>query len=137
MGENKMKKGRVVQNNIILISIFIVTLFFSCKSTSKNDEKEITPPTIQQNEIMSKIKYPETLLKNKIEGRVILLLYIDKQGIIQKIDVLDSTNEDFTNAALDAFKDIKFLPARDKKGVAINIKIRYPIIFSMNMKDAK
>jgi len=71
------------------------------------------PPGINEKEILSDLFYPPTALREGIEGRVILELYIDENGIIQHIICLQENSEGcgFKEAAIKAFEGKTVIPA--------------------------
>lgn len=57
-------------------------------------------------------KYPEEARRTGIEGRVILLLYIDESGIVKKVEVQKSPSEILSKSAVEAVSSARFKPAR-------------------------
>jgi protein TonB len=84
------------------------------------------PPVFPVDEIMARVKYPILANKQKIEGVVYLLLYIDKTGIIQKIEVLKEPGYGLGDAVKTAMAGIVCEPAR-ANGEPVAVRYRYPI----------
>ena len=81
------------------------------KKTTKEEMDKITKPMIPFEEILRKIKYPETMRMNKTEATVRLRLFISENGDIKKIVILNKPDQSFINACLAAFKEVKCNPA--------------------------
>jgi protein TonB len=70
---------------------------------------EIDAPAFIHREMPS---YPRSAQRLGKEGRVVLKLRIDKQGKLQQVDVLESSWQGFTEAALEAVRKSSFSPGR-------------------------
>ncbi len=57
-------------------------------------------------------KYPEEARRIGVEGRVMLLIYIDENGNVKKVEVQKSPNEILSDSALKAVNAVKFKPAK-------------------------
>jgi protein TonB len=90
------------------------------------------PPGINENEISPDLFYPPVALREGIEGRVILELYIDENGIIQHIICLQETPEGFgfKEAAIKAFEGKAVIPAI-LNGEKIKCRYRFPVSFRL------
>jgi protein TonB len=73
-------------------------------------------------------KYPLMARKLGREGKVILKLAIDEKGTLMNIEVIEDGGYGFTEAALDAVKKSKFLPA-EKNGKPIKSLAILPVRF--------
>jgi len=128
----------------VLISTFILAIFLlSCSDesdqnifSSKEDNSaeqieydKIPVPIGGTEAFLDKIVYPEKL--KSLEGEYPLLVYalVNKNGKIVKSKIeVSSGYKDFDNAALNAVKSSKFIPAKlDNKDISIPIYI--PVIF--------
>lgn len=74
--------------------------------------------------------YPPALRSAGIEGDVVLELLIDAAGNVVAAAIVESTNAAFDQAALDAGRQVKFVPAR-QGGAPVAVKIRFPIKFRL------
>jgi protein TonB len=92
----------------------------------------VSPREDPPGKIMQALKYPTIALRSSIEGRVVLDLFIDRTGLIQRIEVLreDPPGRGFGEAATNAFKDIRFIPAQ-ANGENVSTRLRYPITFKL------
>ncbi|MDR3247230.1 MAG: energy transducer TonB, partial [Treponema sp.] len=92
----------------------------------------VSPKEDPPGNIMRSLRYPPIALRSGIEGRVVLDLFIDRSGIIQRIEILreDPPGRGFGEAAKNAFKDIRFIPAQ-ANGENVSTRLRYPITFKL------
>jgi protein TonB len=90
------------------------------------------PPVINEKEILSDLFYPSVALREGIEGRVILELYIDENGIIQHIICLQENPEGFgfKEAAIKAFEGKTVIPAI-LNGKKVKCRYRFPVSFRL------
>lgn len=64
--------------------------------------------------LQNSINYPSKAIKDNIEGRVILLFIVDKQGKVQNPQILKGVRQDIDQEALRAISECRFQPARHK-----------------------
>jgi protein TonB len=90
------------------------------------------PPKFDERDIMSSLVYPPIALRSGIEGRVILELFVDRNGMVQRISILQENPKDrgFGEAAVKAFTDRKGTPARSN-GEPVSARYRYPVTFKI------
>jgi protein TonB len=74
--------------------------------------------------------YPPIPLRSGMGGRVILELFVDRTGTVQKITILleDPKDRGFGDAAVKAFSGRKGTPAT-ANGEAVSVRYRYPVTF--------
>jgi protein TonB len=74
--------------------------------------------------------YPPIALRSGIEGRVILELFIDRTGQVQRITILQETppGRGFGEAAVRAFEGQRCSPA-EANGLPVSVRYRYPVSF--------
>jgi TonB family protein len=77
------------------------------------------------------ISYPDEARKNSIEGRVLVKAFIEPSGRATKVEIIESDNEVFNQAALDAIREVTFKPAT-QNGVPIGAWATIPLIFRLN-----
>ena len=89
-------------------------------------------PKFDDEEIISNLIYPTLAQRSNIEGRVILELFIDRTGTVQRITVLREEPEGrgFGEAAIRAFTGMTGEPAI-ANGVPVSARIRYPVRFRL------
>ncbi len=88
------------------------------------------PPKIPVNQVLRNIVYPPQANRQRIEGVVYLELYIDREGVIRKIEVLKDPGYGFAEAAVKAFEGVRCQPA-EANGVPVAVRYRYPIRFKL------
>jgi protein TonB len=89
-----------------------------------------SPPQFESSAIANDLVYPPIALRSGIEGRVILELFVDRTGTVQRIVILQETPADrgFGEAAVRAFTGRKGKPAI-ANGEAVSARYRYPVTF--------
>lgn len=80
---------------------------------------------IQQNVI-----YPEIAKKAGIEGKVIVMAYIDTTGSVVKTEILKGIGSGLDEAAMNAIEKTKFTPGVDNDK-NIKTKVTIPIVFRL------
>jgi len=90
------------------------------------------PPRFDEKEITAALIYPPIALRSAIEGRVILELFVDRTGLVQRITILQENPKDrgFGEAAVKAFTGRRCTPAR-ANGEAVSARYRYPVSFKI------
>jgi protein TonB len=90
------------------------------------------PPSFDQHELLNELVYPPIALRSGIEGRVILELFVDRTGTVQRVVILQETPADrgFGEAAVRLFTGRKGVPAI-ANGVAVSARYRYPVVFKL------
>ncbi|MDR2509133.1 MAG: energy transducer TonB [Spirochaetaceae bacterium] len=90
-------------------------------------------PRFNESDILSKLVYPAIAQRSGIEeGRVVLELFINRQGLVTKINVLkeDPPERGFGEAAVRAFTGARATPA-EANGEAVATRYRYPVRFQL------
>jgi protein TonB len=90
------------------------------------------PPKFDENLIARSLMYPPIALRSGIEGRVILELFIDRAGRVQRITILQETppGRGFGEAAVRAFEGQRCAPA-EANGQPVSVRYRYPVRFTI------
>ncbi|MDR2314491.1 MAG: TonB family protein [Spirochaetaceae bacterium] len=88
------------------------------------------PPKFDETAISQAVVYPPIARRSGIEGRVILELFIDRTGRVQRIIVLQETppGRGFGEAAVRAFERQRCIPA-EANGRPVSVHYRYPLSF--------
>jgi periplasmic protein TonB len=76
------------------------------------------------------IVYPEVARRSGLEGKVTVQALINKDGSVDKVEVLKSEYDLFKDAAIEAMKKAKFTPAR-QNGTALKVWITRTINFKL------
>jgi len=89
-----------------------------------------SPPQFDANSIAADLVYPPIALRSGIEGRVILELFVDRTGTVQRITILreDPQDRGFGESAVKAFTGRKGIPAT-ANGEPVSARYRYPVAF--------
>jgi len=88
------------------------------------------PPRFDERDIMASLVYPPIALRSAIEGRVVLELFVDRNGLVQRVSILreDPPDRGFGEAAIRAFTGRRGAPAR-ANGEPVSSRYRYPVSF--------
>ncbi len=88
---------------------------------------------VSQPRIISKIQpvYPEQARKSGVEGKVVLQALIDHDGSVSDVEVLNSTDEVFDDAAVDAVRQWRWEPATSD-GKPVSVYFTIVVQFSLN-----
>jgi len=87
-------------------------------------------PQFDEGAITSELVYPPIALRSGVEGRVILELFVDISGTVQRVTILreDPEGRGFGEAAVRAFMGKKGRPAY-ANGEPVSCRYRYPLLF--------
>jgi TonB family protein len=80
--------------------------------------------------IQNKIKYPQKAIKNKVEGIVYIVAFVDEFGDVTKAMVLKGIGSGCDEVALDTVKETKFIPGMHE-GKNVKVQISIPIVFRL------
>jgi periplasmic protein TonB len=101
------------------------------KEEFKVEAEQMPSPVGGMAAIQEEIKYPAEAKEKNIQGKVFVEAYINEEGDVVFAEVTKSVNPLLDNAAINAIKEIKFIPAKDKEN-EVKIKIVIPIVFALN-----
>lgn len=92
-------------------------------------------PIIPVDYVQKNTVYPHEADENVIEVIVILKLFIDNNGNLNKIEILQNPGNGFAEAAVNGFKDkngkyIKCIPAKIN-GTPVAVNCNFPIKFKL------
>ena len=80
--------------------------------------------------IMKKIDYPDMAKKLGISGLVIVEVYVDEHGEVQKIVLLKGIGFGCDEETINAIKNTKFIPGK-QRGVPVKVKVTIPVRFKL------
>ncbi|HYW95627.1 MAG TPA: M56 family metallopeptidase [Bacteroidales bacterium] len=85
--------------------------------------------------VYSHLEFPEAARREGIdEGQVVVDFVVNTDGSLSDIDVEDSSNKVFNEAALNVFRDMpKWNPGK-QRGKSVRVNVRVPVRFNSNMK---
>ncbi len=75
--------------------------------------------------------YPPALVREHVEGRVILELLLDEAGAVKKARVFRSVHPELDQAALDAAPRLRFSPAR-RRGAPVRHRLHFTFAFVLD-----
>ncbi|MCL2720209.1 MAG: energy transducer TonB [Treponema sp.] len=90
------------------------------------------PPIFDDNAIIADLKYPQIALRSRIEGKVLLELFVDRTGTVQGITIVreEPPGRGFGEAAVMVFAGRKGEPAY-ANGEPVSCRFRYPVTFTL------
>jgi protein TonB len=88
------------------------------------------PPQIPTEEIRERVTYPVLANRQGIEGVVYLELFIDEDGVVQRVEILREPGFGLGAAAAAAFEGITVVPA-EANGQRVAVRFRYPVRFEL------
>jgi protein TonB len=89
-------------------------------------------PAFSEQDIRKNLVYPPIALRSGLSGMVILELFVDAQGEVQRINILkeDPMERGFGDAAVKAFMGLRAVPA-EANGTPVAVRYRYPVRFAI------
>jgi len=89
-------------------------------------------PVFDEKAFIAALVYPPIALRSGIGGKVLLELFVDRAGIVQKVTILreDPEGKGFGEAAVKAFAGRKGVPAY-ANGEPVSCRYRYPVTFTI------
>lgn len=76
-------------------------------------------------------KFPQEYSVGGIQGRVMLEIIIDENGLPENIKIASLTHKGFADAAIEAARGYQFSPSY-YQGKPVKVKVRLPIIFTLD-----
>ncbi len=87
--------------------------------------------------VYGNIKYPKGAQENGIEGRVILVYLVNKDGTISDVEVLRDPGGGCGEEAMRVIKMMpKWIPGKSR-GKVVQMKYTFPVSFKLNKKDRR
>lgn len=127
---------------VVMRTVAIATALFASLSiaasaqetTAEPDPDAVSeidqPPTVDMEELASRIIYPEDARKAGLEGQVIIRVLLDEEGNPVEFRIDNSDADIFVDPAINAVTSMKFEPAR-KQGRPVECWISVPIKFKL------
>jgi TonB family C-terminal domain len=130
-----VNKRKNLMKKIILLVILFLSISFTTLSASHANNNDMNlsingistlPPCI-----LNRVDpvYPLEAINYHLAGRVRLKIIISKSGSFKSVIRESSGYQILDNAALEAIRQWKFLPAQDKRGQPVDSSILIPITF--------
>ncbi|MDR2942114.1 MAG: energy transducer TonB [Treponema sp.] len=125
IAEKMVETDTAPDQHVLAAGVFLSENYLSMHQVS-------VPPKFDANAVMKDLVYPPIALRSGIEGRVILELFVDRTGAVQRIVILQENPEDrgFGEAAIRAFTGRKGVPAY-ANGEPVSARYRYPVTFKL------
>ncbi|MCE5299984.1 MAG: TonB family protein [Spirochaetia bacterium] len=76
--------------------------------------------------------YPQDARAQGREGRVKVEIYIDAQGTVRDVRVIQSSDERFTAVVREKLAGARFEPALDTQGRPVAVRMAVPIVFQLH-----
>jgi len=116
----------------------ILPIAFKLDAGNSKKSNDLEPNGLVEIEVMPKVlelakpDYPELAKKARIQGKVLVKVLIDKEGIPKEVVVVKSDNEIFNKPTTDAVMKSKFSPAVNK-GEKITAWVILPYNYKLEM----
>jgi periplasmic protein TonB len=75
--------------------------------------------------------YPDLAVRAGVEGTVIVLAYVNKDGVVTQTSVVRGIGGGCDEAAMEAVKKVRFKPGM-QRGKPVNVKVSVPVRFRLN-----
>lgn len=116
-------------------AIIYKPVFDSVKSVSDSSPFHINKFTFPKviggmQALNSKVKYPREARKQKIEGKVIAVIYIDEHGEVQNIEIAESPHGALSSAVIKAINFSDFKPGI-LNGKPVKAVLAAPVFFRL------
>jgi TonB family protein len=128
---------------LMLFLVIAANAFGQDKDTSgKSNEKylkkaEVMPEPIGGiSAIQKRVIYPEIARKAGIQGKVFVQAFIDEKGDVIKTKILKGIGSGCDESALNAVKETKFTPAKQKDKL-VKVQVVIPVLFKLNKSKTK
>ncbi len=91
------------------------------------------PPTIigGLDAVKKNLVYPDLAIRAGVEGTVIVLAYVNKDGVVTGTQVIRGIGGGCDEAAMEAVKKVRFNPGQ-QRGKPVNVKVSVPVKFRLN-----
>lgn len=114
-----------------LVAILFTTVFISASYAGNNIPE--APKAMNYKQILSQIEYPQVCREKGIEGKVIVMLRISAQGDILEYDFKSAPCSDLQDAVEASLPGMKFKPATDENGRAVDGILALPVNFKLTI----
>lgn len=80
--------------------------------------------------IQKRIKYTQIAIRAGIEGKIYVLAFVNKKGIVTKARIIKGLGAGLDENALKAVRATRFKPGK-QRGKPVNVQVSIPIVFSL------
>lgn len=81
--------------------------------------------------VKKNLVYPDLAVRAGVEGTVIVLAYVNKDGVVTQTSVVRGIGGGCDEAAMEAVKKVRFKPGM-QRGKPVNVKVSVPVRFRLN-----
>ena len=81
--------------------------------------------------VKKNLVYPDLAIRAGVEGTVIVLAYVNKEGVVTGTQVIRGIGGGCDEAAMEAVKKVRFEPGQ-QRGKPVNVKVSVPVKFRLN-----
>lgn len=113
-----LKDGKLVEEKVDLENTYFVAV------------EEMPSPIGGLRGIQKRIKYTQAAINSGIEGKIYVLAFINKNGIVTNAKIIKGIDKGLDESALQAVKATKFNPGK-QRGKPVNVQVSIPVIFSL------
>ena len=154
---NKKKSNPIAMGRcLVLLPVVFAAVVFTAKAKSVNADPVVTEETINQEPqddvvftvveeqpvfpggegammafIKNNLKYPESCVKDSIQGRVTLSFIVEKDGSVTNISEIRSPNPDLTAEAARLVQSMPKWEPGKQRGQKVRVKYVIPITFRL------
>lgn len=82
------------------------------------------------SDLLSRIVYPESAKRAGVQGKVLVAVFVDETGSVVSAEVLKDVGAGLGEAALDAVKDLQFIPGKEN-GKPAKARMVMPFSFKL------
>src|SRR5580704_12564280 len=124
----------LVLSAVVVLCVNSHALAQSTPDPSPGDFIDVSQEPRETKPLEQLIVYPEAARRNGLEGSVTVQALINKDGSVEKVEVLRSDNDIFNDAAIDAMMRAHFTPAM-QNGTPLKVWLTRKINF--RLKDGE
>lgn len=81
--------------------------------------------------LMRSVSYPEKMLRNRVQGRVVVSFVVERDGLIGQMKILESPDPEFSKEALRVLKSSPRWTPGTQDGKAVRVKYTLPLDFRL------
>lgn len=115
-----------------LALVFLLINIFSVQAQTLI-QKNGLPSVKNMTEILKSIEYPTELRETGTEGSVILRLWIDENGEVDKHSVESSSDLRLEEIIIDQISNFQISPATNIYGQSISSTVKIPFLFELDV----
>lgn len=128
-GQSKLTQKQIEKRNYQEVNVN----FMIYRDTIKPDKYPMYPDGFNgmMADILFNLKYPQNSYRNGIQGKVLVKFIVEKNGYIQKIEVLQSAEPELDAAAVRVLEKLKTWVPGYKDGKPVRVAYLFPFSFGL------